>query len=139
MSSPERRSETDSFPPGIGVGSKAILCRPESRSGRAIRDDHFAYVVWYGNVDEDGKPLTNQQAVIPTRIQFYDMANDPWQQHDLANDPQYAKQKERLAKQLRKVGQQTGDPRVTGEMDIFRATRQYVQERKRGGYKRQAP
>ena len=37
------------------------------------------------------------------------------------------------------VGQQTGDPRVTGEMDIFRATRQYVQERKRGGYKRQAP
>lgn len=112
---------------------------PESRSGRAIRDDNYAYVAWYGNVDADGKPLSNQQVVIPTRIEFYDLVNDPWQQHDLANDPEYAKQKERLARKLREVGQQTGDPRVTGEMDIFRATRQYVQERKRGGYKRQAP
>ena len=31
---------------------------------------------------------------------------------------------------------ESGDPRVTGEMDLFRKTRQYVQKRKRMGYKK---
>ena len=33
---------------------------------------------------------------------------------------------------------ESGDPRVTGEMDLFRKTRQYVQKRKRMGYRKSA-
>ena len=33
---------------------------PESRSCRSIRDDRYAYVVRYDNVDEQGKPLDNE-------------------------------------------------------------------------------
>ena len=109
---------------------------PTSRSSRAIRDDKYAYVVWYGNVDAQGKPLSNEQAIIPTKVEFFDMVNDPWQQHDLSNDSRYEKEQARLAGQLREVGRETDDPRITGEMDIFRQTRQFVQERKRGGYKK---
>ena len=39
---------------------------------------------------------------------------------------------------LAAVGLESGDPRVTGEMDVFRKTRQYVQKRKRVGYKKSA-
>jgi hypothetical protein len=55
--------------------------------------------------------------------------------NDLADDPRFANEMQRLADKLRKVGMESGDPRMTGEMDLFRKTRQYVQKRKRMGYK----
>lgn len=107
---------------------------PVSRSSRSIRDDHYAYVVRYSNVDDQGKPLTNEALIQPARIEFYDLKHDPWQQKDLADDPAFAQEQKRLAEKLRNVGMRTQDPRVTGEMDLFRQTRQYVQKRKRMGY-----
>ena len=56
--------------------------------------------------------------------------------NDLAHESKFAADKKRLADKLRKVGLEGGDPRVTGEMDLFRKTRQYVQQRKRMGYRK---
>jgi uncharacterized sulfatase len=109
---------------------------PESRSCRSIRDDRYAYVVRYNNVDHRGKPLDNEALMKPSKIEFYDLKKDPWQMNDLVNDPKVADEKKRLADKLRKVGMESGDPRMTGEMDLFRKTRQYVQKRKRMGYKK---
>ena len=109
---------------------------PASRSSRSIRDDRFSYVVRYGNVDAEGKPLDNKSLIKPSKIEFYDLKADPWELNDLADDPKFAAEKKRLADKMRKVGMESGDPRVTGEMDLFRKTRQYVQKRKRMGYKK---
>jgi uncharacterized sulfatase len=109
---------------------------PESRSCRSIRDDRYAYVVRYANVDEQGKPLDNKALMKPSTIEFYDLEKDPWQMNDLAEDPRFADEKKRLADKLRRVGMESGDPRMTGEIDLFRKTRQYVQKRKRMGYQK---
>jgi len=63
------------------------------------------------------------------------LVEDPWQLNNLAADPAHADAKERLKKKLEDYQQQTGDPRVTGQLDIFDATRAMVLERKRSGYK----
>ena len=107
---------------------------PVSRSSRTIRDDRYAYLVRYHNVDAQGEPLTSERAIEPASEEFYDLESDPWQQKNLVDDPAYVKEIKRLADQLREVGLQSQDPRVTGEMDLFRKTRQYVQMRKRMGY-----
>ncbi len=111
---------------------------PVSRSCRSIRDDRYAYVVRYANVDSQNRPLDNEALTKPSKIEFYDLKNDPWQLNDLADDPEFANPKERLAAKLRTVGLESGDPRVTGEVDIFSKTRQYVQKRKKMGYKKSA-
>ena len=54
----------------------------------------------------------------------------------LSKEPAYAKEMKRLANKQRQVAIRTGDPRFTGDIDIFQKTRWYVQERKRGGYKK---
>ncbi|MCG6190496.1 sulfatase family protein [Maribellus maritimus] len=107
---------------------------PDSRSSRSIRDDRFAYIVSYNNVDENGLPLTNIESIKPAKVEFYDLINDPWQLNDLSKDPAFADDMQRLANEFRQYGMLTKDPRVTGEMDIFTDTRQYVQKRKRIGY-----
>ena len=107
---------------------------PDSKSCRSIRDDRYAYVVRYANVDAQGKTLSNRALVTPSKIEFYDLQNDPWQLTDLVDDPTVTVERNRLAARLRKVGLKTGDPRITCEMDLFRKTRQYVQKRKKTGY-----
>lgn len=109
---------------------------PASRSSRSIRDDRYAYLVRYSNVDDQGKPLVSEALSKPSKVEFYDLKNDPWQLNNLADDPKLAKEKERLAEKLRKVGMETKDPRVTGEMDLFGKTRRYVQKRKHMGYQK---
>jgi len=74
----------------------------------------------------------------PSKIEFYDLKKDPWELNDLADDPKFSAEKKRFEDKMRKVGTESGDPRVTGEMDLFRKTRQYVQKRKRMGYKESA-
>lgn len=69
------------------------------------------------------------------REELYDCREDPWQLANLADSPEHAEVKARLRAQLEEYGRRTGDPRFTGEMEIFRRTREFVQERKRRGYK----
>ena len=109
---------------------------PVSRSSRTIRDDRYAYVLRYSNVNEKGKPLPKEQWMKPANTELYDLKNDPWQLKDISGDPAYAKEMKRLAKKQKQVAVKTGDPRFTGDIDIFQKTRWYVQERKRGGYKK---
>ena len=109
---------------------------PVSRSSRSIRDDRFTYIVYYNNVAENGMYLTAEEAIKPAKIEFYDLQNDPWQLIDLADNSNYQEEKERLAKKFHENGMKTNDPRVTGAMDIFIKTRQYVQKRKRMGYEK---
>jgi uncharacterized sulfatase len=67
--------------------------------------------------------------------ELYDLAEDPWQLRNLADDPALAKTKERLEKQMTDYQRETGDPRVTGDMKIFEAARAMVVETKKSGYK----
>ncbi|MFM8496301.1 MAG: sulfatase [Planctomycetia bacterium] len=107
---------------------------PESRSCRSIRDDRYAYLVRYANVDGQGKPLDTAALVKPVKEEFYDLEKDPWQLHDLADDPTVAGERERLATKLREEGVRRGDPRFTKDMALFAKTRAYVQKRKKIGY-----
>ncbi|TWU67339.1 sulfatase [Crateriforma conspicua] len=102
---------------------------PDSRSSRSIRNDRFSYIVRYGNAN--GPQWTH-----PIAKEFYEVANDPWEQHNLIDDPQYSDDVASLSSQLEQYQRQTGDPRVTGDQYIFRKTRDYVQKRKRVGYGR---
>jgi len=107
---------------------------PQSRSFRGIRDDRYAYVVRYANVDHQGRPLSDEAAVKPVRVELYDLEKDPWQLDDRISDPALAAERVRLADRLRQVCTDRGDPRFTGDMELFRQTRAYVQKRKRLGY-----
>jgi len=107
---------------------------PASRTYRAIRDDRHAYVLRYANVDEAGEPLEPAALVRPTKVEFYDLEQDPWQLDDRSGDPALAAAMARLAARLREECTRRGDPRFTGEMELFRRTRAYVQQRKRMGY-----
>ena len=49
---------------------------------------------------------------------------------------QAAQKRDRLKAKLRAYQLETNDPRATGEMEIFRKTRDFVQDRKRKGYPR---
>ena len=109
---------------------------PASRSSRSIRDEQFAYIVHYNNVDENGTYLTSEEAIKPAKIEFYDLQNDPWQLIDLASNPKYQGDMERLAKKFEENGMKTKDPRLTGEMDLFIKARKYVQKRKQLGYEK---
>jgi len=110
---------------------------PGSRASRTIRDDRHAYIANYGqHPDHPSVKLDawRGSGQWPAE-EFYDLVEDPWQLNNLAADPAHADAKERLKKKLEDYQQQTGDPRVTGQLDIFDATRAMVLERKRSGYK----
>jgi len=112
---------------------------PESRSSRTIRDDRYACVVRYDNVAADGRPLGNERASEPAAVELYDLEADPWQRNDLADEPAFAEERGRLLEKLHEVHRATGDPRFTGEMGLFRRTRQFVQDRKEAGYPKTKP
>ncbi len=111
---------------------------PVSRSYRSIRDDRHAYVLRYANVDEAGEPLEPAALVKPVKVEFYDLERHPWQLDDRSEDPALAADRERLAARLQAIGTARGDPRFTGEMELFAKTRAYVQKRKRVGYRETA-
>jgi N-sulfoglucosamine sulfohydrolase len=70
------------------------------------------------------------------REELYDSEADPWQLNNLADSPAHAATKARLKAQLETYQRQTKDPRITGDMKIFDATRAFVDQRKygAGGY-----
>ena len=108
---------------------------PVSRSSRTIRDDRYAYIVRYDNVDKNKNFLLKKETIKPAKIEFYDLKKDPWQLNDLANNSEYETEIERLAKMMQEYGMKTGDPRINGDMDIFIKSRKYVQKRKKMGYR----
>lgn len=105
---------------------------PERRTARTIRTDRYSCIMRYDG-DEDGM---EGRPVEPSAVELYDIKNDPWQETDLSARAEYRDIRENLSRQLINFGRQTGDPRMTGDMKIFRETRLFVQERKRGGYKK---
>jgi arylsulfatase A-like enzyme len=72
------------------------------------------------------------------REELYDAQEDPWQRRNLATDPALGAVKARLRTQLEEYQRRTGDPRVTGDLGVFEATRTFVLDRKFGadGYGR---
>lgn len=51
--------------------------------------------------------------------ELYDLRSDPYQMENVADDPAYACEKQRLAEQLQSELRATGDPRATGRGDVF--------------------
>lgn len=78
---------------------------------RTIRDKRYEYIVKY--------PNSERQELIE---ELYDLQNDPWQENNLIDNPEYTAIKERLQQQMHAYGRKTGDPRSTGDMDLFNET-----------------
>jgi N-sulfoglucosamine sulfohydrolase len=108
---------------------------PVSRSTRSIRKANYSYLVRYNNVDDQGELLSNAELTIPASEEFYDLTTDPWQLNNLIDDPKHKQTLEKMRQLYVDSGQSMNDPRVTGEMDLFRKMRQYVQKRKKDGYR----
>lgn len=96
---------------------------PANRASRTIRDARFQYIINYGT-----NPVTNQPE------ELYDLVEDPAHRKNLIADPSHADTLARLKGRLRDLQMKTGDPRATGKMEIFTATRALVEARKARGY-----
>ena len=96
---------------------------PANRASRTIRDDRYQYIINHGT-----NPITN----VPEEL--YDLEKDPAHRDNLIADSAHAETRDRLKKQLRDLQLKTGDPRATGEMEIFDTTRAFVEARKAKGY-----
>ncbi|MDG1302468.1 MAG: sulfatase [Opitutae bacterium] len=80
----------------------------QPKTYRTIRDQRYAYIVKYPNAER------------PELIEeLYDLENDLWQEQNLIHNPEYAAIKERLKAKMHSHGRETGDPRTTGELDLF--------------------
>lgn len=106
---------------------------PESKSFRTITTDQFTYIIKYSN-QRAVEIYTSPESEIIAE-EFYDIQKDPWQSKNLVQDLGYKAVITELKKRLTDYAIKTGDPRFTGDMSTFRLTRQFVQERKRNGYK----
>jgi len=107
---------------------------PVSRSHRTYRNERYAYIVRYSNSLKPSDDMAPDAEI--TGEELYDLEKDPWQRTNLFANPEYASVLADLKAGLKAYALKTGDPRFTGKMKIFRETRDFVQERKRGGYKR---
>lgn len=80
----------------------------QPKTYRTIRDQRYAYIVKYPNAER------------PELIEeLYDLENDLWQEQDLIHNPEYAAIKERLKAKMHSHGRETGDPRTSGELELF--------------------
>ena len=80
----------------------------QPKTYRTIRDQRYTYIVKYPNAER------------PELIEeLYDLENDLWQEQNLIHNPEYAAIKERLKAKMHSHGRETGDPRTTGELDLF--------------------
>ncbi|WP_017444837.1 sulfatase [Gayadomonas joobiniege] len=107
---------------------------PKSLAFRAYRNDNYAIILRYNNVDKNGKTLSNSALTEPAKIELYDLKKDIWQLTDLAQNSQYQGIKNKLLHAIREYGVKQHDPRFTGDMDIFKQTRKFVIDRKLAGY-----
>lgn len=94
---------------------------PVSRASRTVRDARWQYLVKF---QRDGS----------RKEEFYDLEKDPDHKKNLIGDETVAVERERMKKLLGDYQRKTGDPRATGEMGLFDATRAFVEGRKAKGY-----
>jgi uncharacterized sulfatase len=73
------------------------------------------------------------------REELYDCVADPFQLTNLAARAELKPVLERLRATLEGYQRKTGDPRVTGDMEIFNRTRTFVDKRKKADYKDPQP
>lgn len=106
---------------------------PASRSFRTITTDRYTYIIRYSN-HRPVERYTDPRIEIASE-ELYDLVNDRWQENNLIDNKKYGKQVKRLRSKLAEYVMKTRDPRFTGDMSTFRETREYVQERRRNGYK----
>jgi len=82
----------------------------------------------------DFRPFAAIYSTQPPPEELYNLADDPWQMHNLAYDSRHEAVKKRLRERMLDYLQATGDPRATGEPETFEKVRAFVIERKRAGY-----
>lgn len=63
--------------------------------------------------------------------ELYDVKKDPYQLHNLAQDPDYATIKEKLAADLEEELRRTKDPRILGTFEEIFYTPHYENQKKR--------
>ena len=80
------------------------------------------------------KPFTAMILAPRPHEELYDCEADPDQQVNLADRPAYAETLARLRDRLEEVQRRTKDPRITGDMAVFRETLKFVEHRKAAGY-----
>jgi len=68
---------------------------------------------------EELKPLFELSFGKRPARELYDLQNDPYEMANLADDPRYADVLERMEAQLMRELEEMGDPRVTGDGDLF--------------------
>lgn len=114
---------------------------PYNSAARAIRDENFEYIINYAKRPANRVPPhcieLQSNASKDGWEELYDVKNDPWTQKNLAADPKYAEVKEKMKAKLREYQLKTQDPRATGKMEIFDATRKIVEGRKASGYSKE--
>jgi uncharacterized sulfatase len=81
------------------------------RTTRTIRDGRYEYIVKHPNADRSERVE-----------ELYDLQNDMWEHKNLIDNPEYASVRERLKAMMDETGRRTGDPRTTGELEIFEET-----------------
>jgi len=89
---------------------------PQSPTVFSLRGDRFKYTTYYGLWDTD---------------EFYDIAADPMEQHNLIHDPQYAKQAKQMENRLYQMMDQLGGMDIP--MNQPRGNSQNKRLRTRGG------
>ena len=83
----------------------------QPKTYRTIRDERYAYILKYPNSE---RPVLIEE--------LYDLEHDYWQEQNLINHPEYAEIKERLKAKMHSYGRATGDPRTTGDLELFNET-----------------
>lgn len=133
------RDERYQYIINFGAGPRRVL-----DPGKALPDSEYGRTAEAGGEAEliekhPGHPAVQRfislLAAARPREELYDCQEDPWQLTNLAASADHAEVKEGLRAQLEAYGRRTKDPRFTGDMEIFDRAREFVQGRKRQGYK----
>ncbi|NMC20695.1 MAG: DUF4976 domain-containing protein, partial [Thermogutta sp.] len=93
-----------------GVEGKSLL--PVLRGEAAeVRDAVYAaYRDWQRTVREKRFKLIRYHVGQDRRTQLFDLAEDPWELHNLADRPEYRAERARLEKRLEALQAEWGDP-----------------------------
>jgi choline-sulfatase len=69
---------------------------------------------WYQNFQRSVRTKDHKLIVYPQvkRVQIFDLARDPWETHDVSDDPPYAPVKKDLMARLKQHQKELGDPLV---------------------------
>ena len=140
----ERHVPSQEAPDGGGYPMRAVRTddylyirnfRPDRwPAGTPHYERAFIYPAWYA--DTDGGPTKHYMVdhryddALHERLfelafakrpgeELYDLRNDPDQLHNVAADPAYTQVKKELWNRLMGILQETGDPRVRGQGDLF--------------------